>query len=264
MAFFTDLDTHIDEKTQFFVFHDRNIFVKNGETLSKSDFFDLEKKGALKKAFYEDGYNYCAALSAENVKITEEIKDIEEINLREYFSLHDEKTILLSSRAKGVAQWRDSTRYCVFCASELKDSKSLSSLYCPKCKKEIFPRIEPATITLVTRGDEILLARHANRIQHLWACLSGFIEMGETAEQCVEREIMEEVGIKVKNIKYCASQSWSFPDQLMLAFTAEYDSGEIKAQEGEIAEAKWFKRSSLPEIPPKGSVAYNLITSVCS
>ena len=87
--------------------------------------------------------------------------------------------------------------------------------------------------------------------------------MGETAEQCVEREIMEEVGLRVKNIKYRASQSWSFPNQLMLAFTAEYDSGEIREQAGEIAKARWFHRDALPEIPPKGSVAYNLITSYC-
>lgn len=262
MAFFSDvsndIESFVNDDTRFFVFRDRDIFVKGGESLSRSDFFALRAKGTLESVFYEDGYNYCGSILRENAVID---GDFSEMNLREYFSLHDEEGILLSSRAKGISQWRHSTRFCSFCGSKIEDSKTLSALYCPKCKKEIFPRIEPATITLVTRGNEVLLARHANRIQHLWACLSGFIEMGETAEQCVEREIMEEVGLKVKNIKYRASQSWSFPNQLMFAFTAEYESGEIKPQAGEIAEARWFSRDNLPDIPPKASVAYNLITS---
>ena len=267
MAFFndfsTDIESFINDDTRFFVFRDRDIFVKNGESLSRSDFFALKDAGALKSVFYEDGYNYFGAVLAENAPAEGSSLSIEAMNLREYFSLHDKNAVLLSSRAKGITQWRHSTRFCSFCGTATEDSKTFSALYCPKCKKEIFPRIEPATITLVTRGDEILLARHENRIQHLWACLSGFIEMGETAEQCVEREIMEEVGLRVKNIKYRASQSWSFPNQLMLAFTAEYDSGEIREQAGEIAKARWFHRDALPEIPPKGSVAYNLITSYC-
>lgn len=267
MAFFSDfaddIESFINDGTRFFVFRDRDIFVRDGESLSRDDFFALKDAGVLKSVFYEDGYNYFGAVLAENALLEGCPLPVEAMNLREYFSLHDKNAVLLSSRAKGITQWRHSTRFCSFCGTKTEDSKTLSALFCPKCKKEIFPRIEPATITLVTRGNEVLLARHERRIQHLWACLSGFIEMGETAEQCVEREIMEEVGLRVKNIKYRASQSWSFPNQLMLAFTAEYESGEIKVQEDEIKEARWFSRDSLPEIPPKGSVAYNLITSCC-
>lgn len=259
MAFYTDIDSCINDDTSFFVFRGKNIITRGGDAIGKDDFYSLNAVGALEKTFFEDTYNYCAAIVNSEWQLSE---DFAEINLREYFARHDERAILLSSRAKGIAQWRYSTRFCSFCSSLLEDDKTLSALFCPQCKKQIFPRIEPATITLVTRGSEILLARHATRIQNLWACLSGFVEIGETAEQCVSREIAEEVGIKVKNITYRASQSWVFPDQLMLAFTAEYDSGEIKAQDGEIAEAEWFTRDNLPEIPPKGSVAYNLIMNL--
>lgn len=260
MAFYSSFINHIDCKTVFFIFRGRNILIKGEETVSKNDFLAFNSQKMLEKAFYESEYNYCAAILKENASVQGEFL---EMNLREYFATHNEEAIHLSSRAKGISQWRHSTRFCSFCASPLDDDKELSALYCPSCKKQIFPRIEPATITLVTRGEEILLARHATRIQNLWACLSGFIEIGETAEQCVKREIEEEVGIKVKNVTYRASQSWVFPDQLMFAFTAEYESGEIKEQESEIAEAKWFHRTALPEIPPKGSVAYNLITTYC-
>ena len=126
----------------------------------------------------------------------------------------------------------------------------------------VFPQIEPAVIVCVKRGEEILLARHANRTKSFWTTLAGFVEIGETAENAVKREVFEETAIRVKNIRYVASQSWPFPDQLMLAFVAEYDAGEINIQKEEILEAAWFSRTALPEIAPKGSVAYDLITGV--
>ena len=254
MAFHTD---KIGNAKHFFIFEGRNIVVRGTDSVGREDFFALLENGKAKNAFFEDDYDYSAAILADGENLS---AGLEKINLREYFSENPDKSaILLSSRAKAISAFRSSTRFCPTCASPLSDSPNLSALFCPKCRREIFPRIEPATITLVTRGNEILLARHATRIQNLWACLSGFVEAGETAEHCVEREIMEEVGIKVKNIKYRASQSWPFPNQLMLAFTAEYESGEIKAKADEIAEAKWFSRDDLPAIPPAGSVAYNLI-----
>ena len=122
-----------------------------------------------------------------------------------------------------------------------------------------FPRIEPAVIVLVSRGDEILLVKNQNRSKNFYSCVAGFVEMGESLEHAVEREVMEETGISIKNLRYVGSQSWTFPDQLMLAFTADYAGGEIKLQEEELSDGGWFNRSSLPEIPKPGSVAYNLI-----
>ena len=133
---------------------------------------------------------------------------------------------------------------------------------CPECANQIFPRINPCVIMLVKKGNKILLARHAQRNQDIYTCLAGFVEAGETIEQAVHREIMEETGIKVKNVKYFGSQSWPFPAQLMFGFTAEYDSGEIKLQPDEIADAAWFDRGNHPATPPEGSIAYKLINSV--
>ena len=108
-------------------------------------------------------------------------------------------------------------------------------------------------------GNEILLARHLQRNQDVYACIAGFMEAGETAEHAVRREILEETGISVKNIHYLGSQSWQFPDQLMLAFTAEYESGEINVQKEELIEAGWFDRNNCPATPQPGSIAYRLI-----
>ena len=93
----------------------------------------------------------------------------------------------------------------------------------------------------------------------VFSCIAGFVELGESLEQCVAREVREETSLEIKNIKYVGSQSWPFPDQLMLAYTADYDAGEINVQEEELSEAKWFRRDNLPSIPKAGSVAYNLI-----
>ncbi len=112
---------------------------------------------------------------------------------------------------------------------------------------------------LVSRGDEILLALHRQRNIQRYSCLAGFMEAGESAEQAVQREIMEETGIRVRNVRYFGSQSWPFPSQLMLGFTAEYESGEIRVQEEELREARWFLRSECPATPPPGSLAYRLI-----
>ena len=168
----------------------------------------------------------------------------------------------LAARAKALFHFRRSKRFCSVCGGVLKNDGSFTARTCARCGQVFFPQIEPAVIVLVTRNDELLLARHKEYAHSAWTTLAGFVECGETVENAVRREIKEETNICVKNIRYVASQSWPFPDQLMLAFRAEYDSGEIKIQKSEIAQACWFKRDSLPEIPPPGSVAYNLIHGI--
>jgi NAD+ diphosphatase len=122
-----------------------------------------------------------------------------------------------------------------------------------------YPRISPAIIVAVTRDDEILLAHNNNFKQNRYSVIAGFVEPGETFEDCVKREVMEEVNVKVKNIKYFSSQPWPFPDSLMIAFTAEYDEGEIRPDGIEIGDAGWYKRDNLPEVPTNTSVAGRLI-----
>lgn len=207
--------------------------------------------------FAEPEYNY-SAMNLEDSSPTP--ANCTFIPLRDFYNSADENLTQLASRAKSILSWRANTRFCSKCGTQLTDAKNLSAKLCPKCNSEIFPRIEPCIIVLVSDGDKYLLVRHAHRIQNLYACISGFVEAGETIEQCVRREVKEEVGINVKNIRYVGSQSWPFPDQLMFAFRAEYESGQIKVQEDEISEAAWFDKNNLPAIPAPGSVAHKLIT----
>ncbi|MBR0494879.1 MAG: NAD(+) diphosphatase [Treponema sp.] len=165
----------------------------------------------------------------------------------------------LAARARGLLNFKHDKRYCQKCGGFLRDDLYFTARTCPRCKTLYFPQLEPAIITLVSRGDEILLARHKNRNDDVYSCIAGFVEVGETIENAVQREVLEETGINVKNIRYVGSQSWPFPDQLMLAFRAEYESGEIKIQEEELLDANWFKWDELPKVPGPGSVAYNLI-----
>lgn len=179
--------------------------------------------------------------------------------LRQFFAEHDEETSSKVARAKALSEWRKKTVYCPRCGTKLVEDTEFTAMKCPNCGELLFPRIDPCIIVLVRKGDKILLARHTQRNQDIYACLAGYVEAGETIENAVRREIFEETGIKVKNIQYRGSQSWPFPRQLMLAFYADYESGEIKVQEEEIEEAKWFDINDLPATPAPGSIAYKLI-----
>ncbi|MCR5698408.1 MAG: NAD(+) diphosphatase [Treponemataceae bacterium] len=165
-----------------------------------------------------------------------------------------------AARAHSLLKWRKKKRYCPKCGTLMLDDERETARLCPKCKSKLYPSVTPAMIVLIEKGDEILLARHVERNNDIFTCLAGFIEAGESAEEAVRREIHEEVGIEVENIRYITSQAWPFPDQLMLAFKASYKSGEIVLQEDEIEEAHWFKKNDLPAIPKEGSVAWSLIT----
>lgn len=183
------------------------------------------------------------------------------ISLRNYFAQYGEAESHPYFRAKALYEWLNKTRFCPQCGTRLiaGTNGEESSLVCPNCHNTVYPRIEPCIIVLVNRGDDILLAQHRQRNTQYYSCLAGFMEAGESCEQAVRREIMEETGITVRNIRYYGSQSWPFPSQLMLGFTAEYESGEIHIQESELQRAAWFPRNNCPATPPEGSLAYRLI-----
>ena len=164
-----------------------------------------------------------------------------------------------ASRALGILNWHDSTRYCGRCGAPLTDHPSELARLCPSCSHVTFPRISPAIIVLVRKEGKILLARHAHRNQDVFACIAGFLEHGETLEECVAREVREEIGIEVTNVTYAGSQSWPYPDQHMVAFYADWAAGEIAVDGTEIAEARWFDPLNLPNTPMPGTVAWKLI-----
>ena len=163
-------------------------------------------------------------------------------------------------KANQIVEWYNSHQYCGACGGSNIFGEGQRVMHCPSCHIQYFPRINPCVIVLITRGREILLARSSRFRSGFFSCLAGFIEIGETAECTVHREIKEEVGISVENVRYIKSQSWPFPSQLMLGFHADYVSGEIALEPTEIAEAAWFDISDLPSVPSaKISVAGELI-----
>ncbi|MCL2293976.1 MAG: NAD(+) diphosphatase [Spirochaetes bacterium] len=181
-------------------------------------------------------------------------------NLRDLiFSLGDE-FFAIAARAFQVIKWYNGTKYCSACSAELKDSETERAKICTKCAKIFYPVIAPAIIVAVTRGNKLLLAHNnAYPDPNRYSIIAGFVELGESFEQAVAREVEEEVSIKVKNIKYFGSQSWPFPHTLMVGFTAEYESGEIKVDGVEIGKADWFEASNFPTIPGYGSISRMLI-----
>jgi NAD+ diphosphatase len=187
------------------------------------------------------------------------------VRLREIVAAADPRLAALAapaSRALGIINWHNATRYCGRCGGALADHEKDLARQCPACGNVIYPRISPAVIVVVERDDTILLARHSYRNQDVFSCLAGFLEHGETLEECVAREVREETGIDVHNIRYVGSQSWPYPDQFMIAFRAEWKSGEVCVDPEELLEAKWFTRDNLPNTPKKGTVAWNLINGV--
>ncbi len=236
---------------------ERNMVVNNDDTLlSFNDIENLRNHCIITDCIEEKEFSLCAI----EIQDTATLPDCYKVKtIRQFFAENDEQLTTIVSRAKALINWRKNTQYCSICGNKLINSTQFTAMECPNCKKIHFPRIEPCIIVLVNKGDKILLARHVQRNQDIYACIAGFMEAGETAEHAVKREIFEETGIMVKNIRYRGSQSWPFPSQLMLGFTAEYESGEIHTQEDEISDAQWFDRNNCPATPPPGSIAYRLI-----
>ena len=183
----------------------------------------------------------------------------EAVPLRHWFACLGEADAAPAFRARALASWRQTSRYCGCCGHPMEEHPELTACQCPNCGQLAFPRISPCIIVAVYKGGRILLARHVQRNQDIYACLAGFVEAGESAEAAVKREVWEETGLQVKNIRYRGSQSWPFPDQLMLGFTAEWAEGEIRVQPDEIADARFFDLDRLPETPAPGSLAWRLI-----
>lgn len=183
------------------------------------------------------------------------------IGLRQVFELLGEDLFAMAGRAKQILEWDKTHQYCGQCGSPMRQKSDERAKECPKCGLLNYPRIAPAIIAAITKGDEILLARGTRFAAPMYSVLAGFVEAGETLEECLRREVMEEVGIEVQNIKYFGSQSWPFPHSLMVGFTAEYASGEIRVDPSEIVDAHWFKRDNLPLLPDRLSIARRLIDS---
>lgn len=162
--------------------------------------------------------------------------------------------------AKGaeLLHWNRSSRWCGKCGSRLVRSSEISKK-CVDCGQEYFPSLSPCAIVLVEKGEEALLVHASNFKRHFFGLVAGFVETGESLEECVAREVMEETGLEIGDIRYFGSQSWPFPAQLMVGFTARWKSGGIRFADGELTEGGFFSRSNLPELPSPPSIARKMI-----
>ncbi len=182
--------------------------------------------------------------------------------LRTLFSVLDDRHFALAGRALQLVDWDRTHQFCGRCGTRTEAKREERSRQCPACKLTAYPRVAPAVMALIKRKTEILLARGPHFPAGMYSALAGFVEPGESLEQCVAREVEEEVGVRVNNIRYFASQSWPFPHSLMIAFVCDWQSGDIRPQEGEIEAANWFEVLQLPKLPSKISIARRLIDSV--
>lgn len=162
-------------------------------------------------------------------------------------------------KAIHTIEWDRTDQFCSRCGTKNEAKDDERAKQCPRCGLVSFPRISPAIIVLVEHDRKALLARSPRFKEGLFSTLAGFVEPGETLEDAVRREVREEVGIDVKNIRYFGSQPWPFPDSLMIGFTAEYAGGDIKVDHNEVLDAGWFSADDMPEIPGKISISRALI-----
>ena len=179
--------------------------------------------------------------------------------LRESFDRLEEGLIWIAGRANQLVDWNRSHQFCGRCGQPTEDRTEERAKICRACGLINYPRLSPAVIVAVVKGDRLLLASNKRFKAGFYSVLAGFVEPGETLEDCVAREIREEVGISVKNIRYFGSQPWPFPNSLMTAFVAEYAGGQIRIDRSEITDAAWFSADNLPSIPPRITIARHLI-----
>ncbi len=180
-------------------------------------------------------------------------------DIRSLFGLFEDELFKIVLTAVHLVEWDKNNQFCSRCRGALKDRTDIRAKECESCGRLEFPRLSPAIIVAVEKDGRLLLARSARFPGEFFSVLAGFVEPGESLEEAVRREVMEETGIKVKDITYFGSQPWPFPESLMIGFTAQYESGEIKIDGEEIVEAGWYRASELPKIPGPVSIARQLI-----
>lgn len=255
---------NINDKDYIVIFNKNNVLLK----VDSDDKWKLPNLNDMNKCYDNDSYRYLFKIDDVSYYL---IKDsiyfinntmLFEKDIRQF---RDEKNINQETKfailtAWHLSTWYDNNRLCGRCGDELKHSVNMRMLYCTKCKQEIFPQIAPAVIIAVTDGDRILMSKYQGRHYKGYALLAGFVEIGETPEQTVEREVMEEVGLKVKNITYYKSQPGGIDGNLLLGFYCELEGNDtIIRDEEELAMAAWYRRDEIPVEDNNYSLTFEMI-----
>lgn len=260
----------LERAAYWFPFQENQMVVRrNGEALSVLEATDLAEAGLT--AFRRHYLGRLAGVDGETIHcFSAEISPSAPLpeglvaeGLRTLFTQWDGQLAQLAGRAVQVVDWDRTHLYCGRCAAPMQTVSFERAKKCANCGLTNYPRLSPAIIIAVVRqtpeGPRLLLARSHRFPTQMYSVVAGFVEPGETLEECAQREVLEEVGIRIQNVRYVASQPWPFPNSLMLGFTAEYAGGDFVLEEAEIADAQWFAPDALPMIPPKISIARRLI-----
>ncbi len=263
MNFLSSIQSPQDETKPgwWFVFRDNHVLVKpvNDKVFIPfvSDISELELK-PIRKLYLgslDDTPCFSAELSTETIAPD----GMSFVGLRGVFGLLEEEMFWLAGRSFQMINWDRTHQYCGTCGFPTENKQDERAKICLQCGHINYPSASPAVIVAVRKERQILLAHSHRQPAGRYSVLAGFVELGETLEDCVKREVREEVGLAIKNIRYFGSQSWPFPNSLMIGFTAEYAGGKITVDDRELLDAKWFSADDLPQVPPGISIARRLI-----
>ena len=254
-----------NEADSILVFRDRDVLMRNTDEGPRlPTILDVAGIGyPIDGAHYlgEIGATLCFAIrepTGEKVPRTLSA-EFEYHGLRQLFGSGQEQSARIASAGLGILDWDAHHRFCGTCGTPTEVKEGERARACPSCGLVSFPRISPAIIVAIIRDGRILLAHNNRHKGDLYSIIAGFVEVGESLEDSVRREIREEVGLEVKDIKYFGSQPWPFPNSLMIGFVAHHASGEIEIDGEEIGRAAWYAYDKLPQIPPAGSISRRII-----
>ncbi|MBU3114206.1 NAD(+) diphosphatase [Clostridium lacusfryxellense] len=246
-------------KDIYFIFYNDELLVKSEnkkvEIPTMEDLINLQLNN-IQYIGSLNGENFFCGEISEGVAIPNNMRFCK---LRSLAQQLTEDMFWIGGRAIQIVNWNNNHIYCGRCGTLTQNVDGERSKKCPKCGLANYPRISPAIIVAVVNEDKLLLAHNTQFPKDLYSVVSGFVEVGETFEECVVREVHEETGINVKNIKYFGNQPWPFPNSIMIGYTAEYESGEIKVDGNEISHANWYSANNMPLTPDGISIAKKLI-----
>jgi NAD+ diphosphatase len=250
----------INETAYWFLFNSSELLVELNNQQVKIPFTNnLEELKIIPLRFqylgtFKGHPCYSGELSSGEVPEGMVLKD-----LRSLYEVIDEDLYLLAGRASQIVNWDRNHQFCGQCGAATITKEDEMAKLCPECGFTSFTRLSPAVITAIIRDGKLLMALHTRTPGNMYGLIAGFVEPGETLTEAVQRETMEEVGLKVKNIQFFGSQPWPYPNSLMIGFTADYDSGEIEVDGKEIIDAQWFGADEIPTAPSQISIAGELI-----
>jgi NAD+ diphosphatase len=233
---------------------------------------DIASRAILRREYEDlDGVASAAWMLDEEGAQAALALSLRRMTLREALAFDDELAVRGALRGIALLRALETTRFCGACGASLSEipadaasGPDFPGILCPSCGRIHFPRISPAVIILIRKGPRALVAHNLRFAKGRFGLIAGFVEAGETLEEAARRESREEAGIEIRDLRYVKSQSWPFPDSLMVAFSAQWASGEARPDGVEIGELRWCLSSELPDIPPKGSVARYLLDEFSS